>query len=77
MSRIVDEKGIWVTNIGEYPMQDPISNTRIEAGERVQVTHTDWIKLQASRGCIQVEVVAKPMQKVEVKAEVKSEAKKS
>lgn len=52
MRRIVDNGGVWVTNVGHYPMQDPHSGARIEVGETVKVPNTKWVANQLTHGCL-------------------------
>ena len=68
MSRIVDNKGIWVTNVGAYPMQDPYSGVRIDPGESVQVKETTWVATQLELGCLDLVVTEEATVAAEVPA---------
>lgn len=44
--RIIDPNGVWLKNIGAFPLYDPQANVVLPAGEEFQALHTDWAKAQ-------------------------------
>lgn len=44
--KIVDPKGVWYKNNGQYRMVDPESHTTFEPGELTKATATAWLKNQ-------------------------------
>jgi hypothetical protein len=42
--KVVDKRGVWITNTSQFRMHDPMSDTYFEPGEPTKAENTAWRK---------------------------------
>lgn len=40
--KVVDKRGVWMTNTSQFRMHDPMTNTYLEIGEPTKATDSPW-----------------------------------